>query len=109
MHAHADLTDVLVDEGVGEAGQRRPAVLGGDLGLGPVADTVEDCLADVGGGGHPFTPTRTPRNRAGAAEWPVRAVCIGWPFPQLGTPQWIHSAPPANMSSEPQNSGVMPV
>src|SRR5207253_141017 len=90
----AGLADVLVDEGVGEAGQRRPARLGGDLGLGPVADEVEDLLAQLGGSsGHPFTPTRTPRNRAGAAEWPVWAVCIGWPLPQLGTPQWIHSDP----------------
>ena len=88
---HAGLTDVLVDEGVGEAGQCRAALLGGDLGLGPVADEVEDLLAEVGRAAHPFTPTRTPRNRAGAAEWPVRAVCIGWPLPQLGTPQWIHS------------------
>ena len=73
----AGLADVLVDEGVGEAGQRRAAPLGGDLGLGPVADQVEHLLAEVGRRGHHRTPTRTPRKRAGAAECPVWAVCIG--------------------------------
>ena len=57
----------------------------------------------------PRTPTRMPRKRAGTAGWPVWPICTGWPLPQLGVPQKVHSSGPPSMSMEPQNRGLMPV
>src|SRR5207244_8339418 len=104
------------------AGESGAAPLHGGLGLAPLTDEVDDPLARLQRGelaargsgcprrlSHPRTPTRTPRKRAGAAGCPVWADCMGWPLPQLRTPQGIQLAPPASMSSEPQNWGVMPV
>jgi hypothetical protein len=36
-----------------------------------------------------YTPTLTFLNLAGAAPWPVWAICEGWPLPQLGVPHMI--------------------
>ena len=106
------LADVLVDERVGEPRQRRHASGDPHLHLGPVADPVEDPVGEshpVAATGHARTPTLTLENRAGAAECPVCATCIGWPFPQFGVPQWTHSDSPASRSIVPQNCGVIPV
>ena len=106
-HRFELLSNVLMDERVGEPGQERNARHGDHLHFGAVADESQDVIGKVVA--HPRTPTRTFVNRAGAAECPVCATCIGWPFPQFGVPQWIHSSPPARRSSEPQNTGPMPV
>ncbi len=36
---------------------------------------------------HCEPPTRMLRNLAGAEPWVIRAVCEGWPLPQLTTPK----------------------
>ena len=67
--------DVLVDERGREPGEGELGPGDEDLGLDPgarlPADHVEDLLGQgritFGDGIHPRTPTRTPRNRAGAA------------------------------------------
>jgi hypothetical protein len=118
LQVHRDplVGDVLVDRGVGEAGQRERGLLDahGGLGVGPGlgADLVQDRGGEVVEvGAHPRTPTRTPEKRAGAAPWPVCPTCPGCPLPQLGVPHALHSpgAAPPSMSSDCQNRGPMPV
>jgi len=71
------LSDVLMDEGVGESGQLGSSDLNEGLGLRSIADQLDHSLSGVGGRIHPFTPTRTSANRPGDAECPVCATCIG--------------------------------
>ena len=89
--------DVLVQLGVGEAGQAQHLALHGDLdlrgarvgrglqrGLGQrPRDRVARLLAWPC---HQPEPTVTSRKRAGAAPCATRATCDGWPLPQLGVP-----------------------
>ena len=120
------LRDVLVDGAVREAGQRGDARADDDLGLGAggaPAHEREDLRGDGSAragsaarrcGGpiaraHPRTPTRIPRNRAGTAGCPVWPICWGWPLPQLGVPQTVHSSGPPSMSIEPQKRGLIAV
>ena len=91
------LGDVLVDDRVGEPGQRRagrgrPSTSASRAG--PAADgparapgARQRRLAGVPSAAHARTPTRTLRNRAGAAGWPVWPIWPGWPLPQFGVPQ----------------------
>src|SRR5882762_8402919 len=53
-------------------------------------------------------PTRIFRNRAGLAPCPVPTTCCGWPLPQFGVPQSVHSSREQIASSEFQNSVVIP-
>src|SRR5262252_861717 len=97
---------VLMNVIVGEACQAHVAAPIHDLGLISLRrceDSVGDLLE-----GHRYTPTRTLRNRAGAAPWPVPITCMGSPLPQLGVPHifQLFSFPIA--SQEFQNSGVIP-
>ena len=103
--------DVLVDEARREPGQRLGAGGDGDLGLCIGTDQAQDALADLEEGfrAHQRTPTRTPRNRHGTAGWPVWPICPGWPFPQFGVPQNVHSVSLPSMSRLCQKRGPMPV
>ncbi len=53
-----------------------------------------------------MTPTRTSRNRAALAPWPVWATCSGWPLPQLGVP---HTTQPSRltMASQPAPASII--
>ncbi len=131
------LGDVLVDDVVGEAGER----VGGDVnfhfgfvGFAELHDALGDGLQFRGGekrfGGRvdfsasnpardrffrgalhlaKATPILMLRNRAGDAPWPVPMVCMGWPFPQLGVPQSVQSSREQIASQLFQNSVVMPL
>ena len=71
------LGDVLVDHRLGEPGQRELVAvgLGGDLGPGEgPAQRLDGARGEVLLAAHARTPTRTLRNRAGAAGWPVWPV-----------------------------------
>src|ERR1700693_6571527 len=54
-------------------------------------------------------PTFPLRNRAGDAPCPVPITCCGWPLPQCGVPQSVHSSREQIASIEFQNSVVMPL
>src|ERR1700685_4433352 len=53
-------------------------------------------------------PTRILRKRAGLAPCPVPTTCCGWPLPQFGVPQSVHSSREQIASIEFQNSVVIP-
>src|ERR1700722_7949 len=53
-------------------------------------------------------PTLILRNREGAAPCPVPITCCGWPLPQFGVPQSVHSSREQMASREFQNSVVIP-
>src|SRR3984885_16063612 len=53
-------------------------------------------------------PTLILRNLEGAAPCPVPITCCGWPLPQFGVPQSVHSSREQMASIEFQNSVVMP-
>ena len=109
---HALVADVLVDKRIGEAGEAFRHHAHGHSGPGPAVHQVEGAGrqgVEVGGVGHPRTPTRTPRNRQGTAGWPVWPTCNGWPLPQLGVPHAVSSDGPPTMSIDPQKWGLMPV
>src|SRR5256885_14340890 len=55
------------------------------------------------------TPTCTLRKRAGAAPCETCALCPGCPLPQFVSPYSCHESRPATASSDPQNTGVIPV
>jgi len=113
--------DVLVDEARREARQRLGALPDGHLDLGvpgPGADQVDRVLGQLEAGRgrrldrhrrYPLTPTRIPRNRAGTAGCPVWPICWGWPLPQFGVPQNVHSSRLPSMSIEPQKRGLIAV
>ena len=117
--------DVLVDEAGREAGQgrlspggrsprprRRAPARGRGRRCGPPARAQRCAVGRALGRRHrrhPRTPTRIPRKRAGTAGWPVWPICCGWPLPQFGVPQNVHSSRPPSMSSAPQNRGLIAV
>ena len=47
-------------------------------------------------------PIFTLRKRDGDAPCPVPIVCMGWPLPQFGVPQKIHSSRPQIASQIPR-------
>ena len=109
------LGHVLVNPGAGKPGQRGIAANVHRLRL-VAASKLQRMLQHVihGGVAHRFghqrrTPTWTLRNRAGAAPWPTRCVCIGSPLPQFGTPHRVHASGPQMASQLPQKRGVIPV
>src|SRR5689334_6124048 len=53
-------------------------------------------------------PTFTFLKRAGLAPCPVPITCCGWPLPQFGVPQSVHSSREQMASIEFQNSVVIP-
>src|SRR5206468_10953523 len=123
--------DVLVDEPRREPGQGLAAPADGDLHLGiprSRADEVDNVVGEIEAARgvpvgrrhrpaafgrrhrrYPRTPTRTPRKRAGTDGWPVWPICWGWPLPQFGVPQKVHSSRLPSMSIEPQKRGLIAV
>ncbi len=105
----------LMDRARGEAGEPSPLVQEEHLDpvrAGDLQRRVRDAPDLVGAddaGHQPRTPTCTPRNLAGDAPCPTRAVCPGCPFPQLGVPHRVQSSRPPTASHERQNSVVIPV
>ena len=131
------LGDVLVNDVIGEAGER----VGGDVnvnfgfvGFAEFEDAFGDGFKFDGGeararrsagfgaanaarerfGGAALhlakaTPSLILRKRAGEAPWPVPMVCMGCPLPQLGVPQRVQSSRWQMASQLFQNSVVMPL
>ena len=99
------VNDVLMDEGIGEAGEALAGTGHRHRRFGAMAHHFDQPLRQDArvGGVHPRTPTRTSRNRHGTEGWPVCPICTGWPLPQFGVPQNCHSASLPTRSSEPQN------
>ena len=97
---------ILMDVIVRETRQAFVAVAIDDLGL----IRRRCCKNDVGNlfESHRNTPTRTLRNRAGAAPCPVPITCIGSPLPQFGVPHSFQCFALPMASQEFQNSGVIP-